>query len=115
MIYLIQDEWFYSLLQLQHYLDYMCPLILYFAGTFSSSFTSNSQAPSNFSNRSIAHALKARRPLISPAKFSFSEQQRFSTPTKFQGKFRCRKITRTIKFTKFMDKFMYIYLKIYSN
>lgn len=51
---------------------------------FSSSFTSVSQAPSNFSNRSVAHALKARRPLISPAKFSFSKQQRSSTPTKFQ-------------------------------
>lgn len=54
------------------------------SGMFSSSFTSVSQAPSNFSNRSVAHALKARRPLISPAKFSFSKQQRSSTPTKFQ-------------------------------
>lgn len=74
-----------------------CPVILYFSGMFSSSFTSVSQAPSNFSNRSVAHALKARRPLISPAKFSFSKQQRSSTPTKFQGKFNHRMKTKNNK------------------
>ncbi|XP_062590428.1 transmembrane protein 201-like isoform X1 [Saccostrea cucullata] len=54
-------------------------------GLFSSSFTNSSHVPSNFSNSSIAQALREKRPLISPAKLKFSLQNRSSTPKKFQA------------------------------